>query len=263
MESTQAQPYFSIITVCFKDLDNLKQTYNSVLAQVCQDFEWIVVDGGSPDGTDRWLAQLQFDKLNWTSERDNGLYDAMNKGIERAKGKYLVFMNSGDLFADAQVLSITRAIAEERQQPRLLYGDSIDFSVDGEERMRKARSVSSYQSAMFAQHQAMFFRRSDIRYRLKFKTSADYAFIGETIAQASGADDLVYLNFPVCRFLLGGLNEQRRFSALKEDLEIRRDIFGAHPFKAWILYVAHFCHSILKRGSPALGRWVRVLRSTS
>lgn len=260
MDSTQARPYFSIITVCFKDLDNLKKTYGSVLAQSCQDFEWIVVDGGSPDGTDGWLAQLQFEQLSWTSERDSGLYDAMNKGIDRAKGHYLIFMNSGDLFADMDVLSRTRTIAEERQRPRLLYGDSIDFSATGEERMRKARSVSTYQSAMFAQHQAMFFKRSDIRYRLKFKTSADYAFIGETISRASGVDDLVCLDFPVCRFLLGGLNEQRRFSALKEDLKIRRDIFGMPALKAWILYFAHFGHSVLKRLSPSVGRWVRVLR---
>lgn len=262
MDVEKSQPYFSVITVCFKDLENLKQTCASVRAQTCQDFEWIVVDGGSPDGTKPWLEQVQYDRLNWSSEPDKGLYDAMNKGIERSNGRYLVFMNSGDLFADADVLAKTKACAEANAQPRFMYGDSIDFSAEGLENLRKARPASSYQSAMFAQHQAMFFKRSATRYRLKYKTSADYAFIGETLGMAKGPQDIVYLGYCVCRFLLGGLNEQRRFSALKEDLDIRLHVFGLSMGKAWALYATHYGHSVLKRLSPGLGRWVRTLRNS-
>jgi putative colanic acid biosynthesis glycosyltransferase len=262
MNEEKHKPYFSVITVCFKDLVNLKKTYDSVQEQVCQNLEWIVVDGGSSDGTKYWLEQLQYDKLKWVSEPDKGLYDAMNKGITISSGQYLVFMNSGDLFADTQVLGKTLSCAQANRQPKFLYGDSIDFNLEGHESMRKARAASSYMSAMFAQHQAMFFLKTDIRYRLEYKISADYAFIGETLTKANDTRDIVYLGYAVCRFLLGGLNEQKRFLALKEDFQIRHRIFGLTYSSASMLYVAHFIHSVLKRLSPKLGRWVRALRTS-
>lgn len=259
MTEVVTKPYFSVITVCFNDFENLKKTYDSVRQQTCSDYEWIVVDGASGDGAAAWLADLDNEHLKWLSERDKGLYDAMNKGIGMASGRYLIFMNSGDLFAEADVLAKVKVRADSESTPALLYGDSVDFSFSGQSDLRKARSAKSYESAMFAQHQSIFFKNDGRLYKLKYRVSADYAYIGEAIMADPRSP--VYLGFAVCKFLLGGLNEQKRFDALKEDLDIRLNVFGVYPVKAFMLYIAHFAHSVLKRLNPKLARVVRSTRN--
>ena len=92
---------FSIITVTRNNLPGLKRTHDSLKIQICHDFEWVVVDGASTDGTPDYLRTTG---AIWVSEPDSGLYDAMNKGLGNAVGDYIVFMNAGDLFAAPDVL---------------------------------------------------------------------------------------------------------------------------------------------------------------
>lgn len=88
----------SIITVNYNNLEGLKRTVESVISQTWQDFEYIVIDGGSTDGSAEYL-ESQRAKINyWISESDSGIYNAMNKGIKVATGEYLLFLNSGDHF---------------------------------------------------------------------------------------------------------------------------------------------------------------------
>jgi glycosyltransferase involved in cell wall biosynthesis len=94
----------SIITVNYNNLDGLKRTMTNVFEQTWQDFEYIVIDGGSTDGSARYI-EAHKDKLTyWVSEPDKGIYHAMNKGIAKAKGEYLLFLNSGDHFYNTTVL---------------------------------------------------------------------------------------------------------------------------------------------------------------
>lgn len=87
----------TVITVCYNDLTGLKKTIPSVLSQTFQDFEYIVVDGGSTDGSREYIKS--FPRIDqWVSEKDNGIYNAMNKAARMAKGEYCVFMNAGDHF---------------------------------------------------------------------------------------------------------------------------------------------------------------------
>ncbi len=95
---------FSIITINYNNCEGLKRTITSVVDQVFKDFEWIVVDGGSLDGSKELIEQFASFFSYWISEPDNGVYNAMNKGVEKAKGDYVIFMNSGDGFADSNVL---------------------------------------------------------------------------------------------------------------------------------------------------------------
>ena len=86
----------SIITVCLNNIDGLRKTLNSVVTQTYKEMEWVVVDGGSNDGTYE-LLKTNSDKIGqWISEKDNGVYQAMNKGIRMAQGEYLLFLNAGD-----------------------------------------------------------------------------------------------------------------------------------------------------------------------
>jgi len=112
----------SIVTIC-KNEPFIESTCQSVLEQTCQDFEWIVVDGGSTDGTLDILQKYRHRINKLISEPDEGVYPAMNKGIACAKGKYLLFLNGGDMLYEPQTL--------ERVMPYLkkgaadiFYGDS-------------------------------------------------------------------------------------------------------------------------------------------
>jgi glycosyltransferase involved in cell wall biosynthesis len=94
----------SIITINFNNCKGLQKTINSIVAQTFRDFEWIVIDGGSTDGSRELVEHNSKHFSYWVSEPDDGVYQAMNKGIRKAKGEYVVFMNSGDCFADPEVL---------------------------------------------------------------------------------------------------------------------------------------------------------------
>lgn len=97
-------PKLSIITINYNNLEGLKRTVESVLNQTWQEFEYIIIDGGSIDGSKAYL-ESQNDKIDcWVSERDLGIYNAMNKGIVKATGEYLLFLNSGDHFYSSKVL---------------------------------------------------------------------------------------------------------------------------------------------------------------
>jgi glycosyltransferase involved in cell wall biosynthesis len=89
-------PYLSIITVCYNNLEGLKKTVESVIGQTKMDFEYIIIDGGSKDGTKEYLEGISSGITYWVSEPDLGIYNAMNKGISVANGEYLLFLNSGD-----------------------------------------------------------------------------------------------------------------------------------------------------------------------
>src|ERR1700682_3098079 len=119
------QVRFSIITIVLNDLVGLRETKTSVDAQGFSDFEWIVVDGGSIDGTPEYLRQLDRSNCRWISEPDGGLYAAMNKGLDLAAGQYVIFMNSGDRFAGKDVLARADAlVAQNEQQTDLIFGDA-------------------------------------------------------------------------------------------------------------------------------------------
>lgn len=109
----------SIITVNLNNLEGLKRTYESVVCQIFTDYEWIVIDGGSTDGSREFIEQHQDKFAYWCSEPDKGIYNAMNKGIVRAKGEYLNFMNSGDCFACEETLA---GVFGRERTADILYG---------------------------------------------------------------------------------------------------------------------------------------------
>jgi len=101
-------PILSIITVNLNDVEGLKKTMTSVLEQTWQEFEYIVIDGGSTDGSKEYIESFS-DKISvWVSEPDAGIYNGMNKGIKVANGEYLLFLNSGDHLFDNRVLDTNR-----------------------------------------------------------------------------------------------------------------------------------------------------------
>ena len=97
----------SVITINYNNCEGLRKTIESVVNQTCCDFEYIIIDGGSTDGSVDVIKQYA-DRIDyWVSEPDKGIYNAMNKGIDVAKGEYCIFMNSGDCFHDYQSLTLS------------------------------------------------------------------------------------------------------------------------------------------------------------
>lgn len=141
----------SIITINYNNLDGLKRTYESVVSQTCQDFEWIIIDGGSTDGSKEFIEEHQGQFAYWCSEPDKGIYNAMNKGIAKANGEYLQFLNSGDNLVDDKVIEEFLAFGWEEDVVSgdiILDGDinEIRYNPDEEEldfdRMRSGAGVT-------------------------------------------------------------------------------------------------------------------------
>ncbi len=129
----------SIITINRNNSEGLKRTMNSVLGQTVQDFEYIIIDGNSNDNSVDVINQLMVisgKSILWVSEPDNGIYDAMNKGIKRATGKYLQFLNSGDCLASSNVIEKMFESLKMSDYPGILYGNMLKDSLGIKKRDR-------------------------------------------------------------------------------------------------------------------------------
>lgn len=113
----------SIITVNLNNRDGLKKTIDSIVAQTYQDFEWIVIDGGSTDGSKELIEENQSHITYWISEPDKGIYNAMNKGLSHVHGEYVNFMNSGDVLYNRTTLE---ELFNNQLTGDLIYGDWIE-----------------------------------------------------------------------------------------------------------------------------------------
>ena len=117
------KPKFSIITITFNAGSVIEPTLKSVLAQTYTNYEYLLIDGGSSDDTVERAKASGMEFAHIVSERDNGLYDAMNKGMALATGDYLCFLNAGDAFHEPETLQkIVDAIKDEESLPHVLYG---------------------------------------------------------------------------------------------------------------------------------------------
>ena len=169
----------SIITVNYNNNEGLQKTFDSVFAQSYTDFDYIVIDGGSNDGS-RELIESNKDKLAyWLSEKDRGIYDAMNKGIDNAKAEYLLFLNSGDYLYNKDVL---REVAESGLDADIVYGDII-WDTDGvqsENRFPDKISFDFFSRGGFLPHQGSFIRKSLFNaignYDVQYRIIADWVF---------------------------------------------------------------------------------------
>jgi len=252
-----SQMLFSIITICLNDRDGLERTYRSIHGQTCADFEWIVIDGESGDGTVAFLRELDESHVHWISESDDGLYDAMNKGIERATGKYLLFLNAGDELAAPDVLEKVAEVIEINKSPDLLYGNTFERTADNQLLHKKSGPHKRIWYGMFAHHQSIFYNRStvaNIRYRLEYPICSDYAFTGEVLAQAG---NIMQLPFEVSIFAQGGLSSRSFYPGEKDYWGIKRDVLHHSLMSRIFTRCAHECMRFVKLYMPVIYRWLR------
>lgn len=115
----------SIITVNYNNASGLEKTFKSVFSQSCNNFEYLVIDGGSTDGSVDIIKQNEDNISYWVSEKDKGIYHAMNKGIKKATGDYLIFLNSGDCFHTFDILDRCYTFIRQFPTVDIVYGNIL------------------------------------------------------------------------------------------------------------------------------------------
>lgn len=218
-------PVVSIITVVFNAESYVKKTIESVLSQTYQDLEYVIIDGGSSDGTIEVIKSFG-DRIIWVSEKDSGIYDAMNKGLKLAKGKWVNFLNGGDYFYDSLVL--TKIFSDAYlENYNFIYGDSINVRGESQQYISAtevSRSSLRYSSGLC--HQAVFVRKEfAINYDLNFKYKAEYNWIIDIIYSIPESS-IIHKRFPVVYYALGGFSEKGLLNNLKEYVNLTYNRFG-------------------------------------
>lgn len=198
----------SIITVNLNNAIGLKKTIESVIKQNFSDYEYIVIDGASTDGSVYVINQFK-DKINyWISEPDKGIYNAQNKGIEKAIGEYCLFLNSGDLLLDANVLiNVFQNDADED----LLYGEGIFEKNDSEISYKYPDENNiSFRFLMNTSlcHPSIFFKRKLFEiygyYNENLMFAADWEFYLLAIFKYNIS--IRKINIPISKFDLNGFS---------------------------------------------------------
>lgn len=201
----------SVVTVTYNCETILEKTIKSVLSQTFKDFEYIIIDGGSDDGTVDLIRKFESKLSFWSTEKDNGIFDAMNKGIAKAKGEWVNFMNAGDVFYDENTLG-NIFLNNDTDSADFIFGDNIVCC--GPDAIYKRARPFYEEKTIFKRmgfnHQSVFVRTKLAReypFDLKYKIAADYNMIS-TIYKHGGQP--LYINKPVSVTNLDGVSANNR-----------------------------------------------------
>lgn len=225
------KPKFSIITVTYNAASVIEPTLQSILAQSYRNIEFLLIDGGSSDNTVELVRNSGVEIAVLVSERDKGLYDAMNKGIARATGDYLCFLNAGDSFHTPDVLEkMVASIADREQLPDILYGETSEVNEERQfVRMRRLQAPEkldwrSFRNGMLVCHQAFFAKREIAPpYDLTYRLSAD---VDWCIRVMKVSKDIVNTHIIIVDYLQNGLSLQHHRASLIERFKIMAKHYG-------------------------------------
>ncbi|GAB2524664.1 glycosyltransferase family 2 protein [Spirosoma aerophilum] len=231
-------PTISIITITYNAERYLERTIQSIIAQKTTDFEYIVIDGASKDGTRAIINRYRKNISSWVSEADQGLYDAMNKGLHRATGEYVWFMNAGDEIYDPDtlpnLLARIQASSQDDAGPAdVYYSDALFVRDDGSPvGLRSAvtphvlpRNLTWRDMAMGMKvcHQAFVAKRTIAPDYLINNLSSDLDW---EIRCLKAARKIEFLPFVLCRYLVGGLSVQQHRRSLTDRFRVLVSHFG-------------------------------------
>jgi len=222
-------PKISVVTVVYNSAALIENTVKSIINQSYSHIEYIVVDGGSTDGTIDILNRYKKNISTLISEPDRGIYDAMNKGIRLATGDFLVFINSGDKFSSHDILEKIFS-AKESSSADVIYGDTDITDGEGNiihsRRHRPPESLNwkSFKHGMLVCHQSFIARRSLVEnYDLNYRYAADFDWCIRILKKSKS----VYNSRQVVSlFLEGGQTRKTIVPGLKERFRIMRQHYG-------------------------------------
>lgn len=235
----------SIITINYNNAEGLRKTMESVFVQTCRDFEYIIVDGASTDGSVNVIKELESEGVRelgtfkWISEPDGGIYEAMNKGLKMAKGEYVLMLNSGDYLVDEHVID---RIMPELHTEDIIQGNVIEEYPNKTIRFRGyGRSDISFIDAMDAcfPHQATFIKLSTMEqygyYDENYKKASDSYFF--VTALALGNATFRYVDIDITNFDVNGISSMKDPKWRQIDKEEDARWYGEHiSRRLWDLY---------------------------
>lgn len=208
----------SIVTINRNNASGLEKTMKSVATQTYKEFEYIVIDGASTDGSVEVIKKYEplFAHLKWISEPDLGIYNAMNKGVRMTSGEYCQFLNSGDMLASEGVVGVMLEKLKEKDYPDILYGNMKKVMSDGSSFVDVCGATDDVTLNMFYKgclnHSPAYIRRSLFDayglYDESLKICSDWKFYMQTIVLG---DAIVrYVDILVTVFDMGGISETRK-----------------------------------------------------
>lgn len=245
----EKKPLISVITVTYNAGKVIEKTMKSLEEQTFKDFEHLVIDGKSGDDTLAKIRSYDLPQTKIISEHDKGLYDAMNKGLRNAKGEYVIFLNAGDAFHQADTLDDYARDAEEGYD--IIYGDTV--IVDGKGNLIGPRHLSvpekltfeSFSDGMLICHQAFLVRKELApEYDLGYRFSADYDWCVKCIGK-SQTNNYQNLHKVTIDYLSDGLTDKNKFKSLRERFNIMRKHYG---LSTTLMKHSGFIFRALKRG---------------
>lgn len=195
---------FSVVTVCYNAVDCIEQTMLSVLNQTYSDIEYIIIDGGSTDGTVDIIKKYADRLAYWISEPDKGIYDAMNKGIAVATGDYINFMNAGDRFYSKHTINEV-VVQYNGCAQSVIYGSC--YVHDGNKAyLCRPKPISNLKNYGVICHQSAFIynARDSIQYDTTYRLAADYDLFCRLFAAQW---NFFYIDIPVCFYNQGGVSD--------------------------------------------------------
>jgi glycosyltransferase involved in cell wall biosynthesis len=233
------QPKLSVITIVYNNVRDIERTMLSVLNQTYRNIEYIIIDGGSKDGTVEVIGKYRTKLAQFISEPDNGIYHAMNKGLALATGDYVLFMNSGDeIYAPETVTEVFESAAAAD----IYYGETEMYNEQWEslgQRRHCAPEIFNWKSfryGMSISHQAIYVKRSLAQpFDLRYKYSSDIDWV---IRVAKNASSIVNTHMYVAKYLVGGMSKKKHFASLRERFRIFSKYYGLIPNLINHLFIA-------------------------
>ena len=231
--------HLSIITVTYNSLHTLKDAYASLCAQTFAQWEWVVQDGGSSDGTQQWLEGLADVRISLVSEKDAGIYDALNKAVPRAKGEWIGLLHSDDVYPHNDVLQEVVAAMEGNDA---IYGDLKYVQASDTQQVLRHWKAGTFEPALLRKgwmppHPTLFLRKEIYarvgEFDTQFKIAADYDFILRVFQLAHLK--IHYLPQVLMLMRQGGASSKvsNLVAKSKEDLRIMRK--NGLPFALFVL----------------------------
>lgn len=224
--TANGRPSIGLVSICFNNKDGLRRTLASVENQTLLPADMLIVDGASNDGTAEWLSQTHLPGFaRFISEPDEGIYDALNKGIRESRADLIMFTNSGDQLADQTVLeAIADSYAEHRWD--WAYGDALEMDVrdvyHGRNRLRTLPYLRFRSGITAVPHQAVVMSRQLLQrigaFRLDIGQSADQ----EHVLRAWLDSSPHYLGFDVAKFDPDGVSSQLEVGAFPRQMRSHR-----------------------------------------
>ncbi len=230
------RPLVSIVTVVYNGMATLERTIQSVLAQSYTNIEYIIVDGGSKDGTIDLLRKYEDRLAYWESAQDKGIYDAMNKGISLCRGEWIGLINADDWYEPDTVQRVIDRVIKD-SSINIVHGDIWLHYPNGQKTLKRAR-VSGFLLKyweMVLNHPSFFVRRKFYEGRpfdSKLKVSADHKWTYEAFRDA--ASSFAYIPAPLANFTVGGASMSIPLKkVLAEGKAVCRDL-GMGPVETFI-----------------------------